>query len=138
MFKYEDILARIHAGESTEDIVKEFTDAVNKAEAEAAKSKANAARKQAGEELIAAVRKYLEIAHPDLAADMDSRVTDVDAYLDLLDTSLTGVMMLKNFKLDDLFGSHLHPITVKSADADSKKPLDLDAAIDSWLKSMGL
>ena len=133
MFKYEDILARIHSGESTEDIVKEFTEAVNKAEAEAAKSKANAARKQVGEELIAAVRNYLNIVHPDLAAEMDDKVTDVDVYLDMLDSSLKSVLMLKNLKIDNLFDSWL---PVNKAKVETKS--DLDAAIDTWLKKMGL
>ena len=133
MFKYEDILARIHSGESTEDIVKEFTEAVNKAEAEAAKSKANAARNEAGKKLIAAVREYLEIAHPDLAAEMGDKATDVDAYLDMLDSSLKSVLMLKNFKMDNLFNSWL---PTNKAKVETKS--DLDAAIDTWLKKMGL
>ena len=137
MFKYEDILARIHSGESTEDIVKEFTEAVNKAEAEAAKSKANAARKQAGEELIAAVRNYLNIVHPDLAAEMGDKVTDVDAYLDMLDSSLKSVLMLKNFKIDNLFGSWF-PTNKAKVEIDTVTKSDLDAAIDTWLKKMGL
>ena len=137
MFKYEDILARIHAGESTEDIVKEFTAAVNKAEAEAAKSKAKEARNEAGKKLIAAVREYLEIAHPDLAADMSDKTTDVDAYLDLLDSSLKGMVMLKNFKIDNLFDSWL-PTNKTKVEADTVTKADLDAAIDTWLKKMGL
>ena len=137
MFKYEDILARIHAGESTEDIVKEFTAAVNKAEAEAAKSKAKEARNEAGKKLIAAVREYLEIAHPDLAAEMGDKVADVDAYLDMLDSSLKSVLMLKNLKIDNLFDSWF-PVNKTKVETDMVTKSDLDAAIDIWLKKMGL
>ena len=97
MYSVEDILARLQKGETQEDIVKEFTDAMNKASQEKAKKdqeteakmKKDAARKRAGEELMAAVRNYLEVAHPDLAAEVKYDATAANDYLDLLDIQRT-------------------------------------------------
>lgn len=140
MYSVEDILARLQKGESQEDIVKEFTDAMNKAskkkakkdqEAEAKKEK-DAARQKAGEELAAAVRKYLEIAHPDLAADIKYDAKATNDYLDLLDNSLKSIAALKSIdwdkKIDDalevFFGSPKKDPTKKSA----------DDILSAWLK----
>lgn len=139
MYSVEDILVRLQKGESQEDIVKEFTDAMNKASAEKAKKdqeteakmKKDAARKQAGEELMAAVRHYLEVAHPDLAAEVKYDAKAADDYLDLLDSSLRSIMALKSIDWDKLVDSSFDRIF----SAPKTKPT-ADDILDAWIKKI--
>lgn len=135
MYSVEDILARLQKGESQEDIVKEFTDAMNKASQEKAKkdqeTEAKAARKQAGEELILAVRKYLKVAHPEIAADVRYDTMAVDEYLDLLDSSLRGIVALKSIDWDKMIDDSLDKIF----SAPKTKPT-ADDILNAWIKKI--
>ena len=139
MYSVEDILARLQKGETQEDIVKEFTDAMNKASTEKAKKdqeaeaklKKEALRKQAGEELLAAVRHYLEVAHPDLAAEVKYDATAANDYLDLLDNSLRGIMALKNIDWDKMIDDSLDKIF----SAPKTKPT-ADDILNAWIKKI--
>ena len=139
MYSVEDILARLQRGESQEDIVKEFTDAMNKASTEKAKKdqeaevkiKKDAARKKAGEELMAAVRNYLEVAHPDLAAEVKYDATTTNDYLDLLDNSLRGIMALKSIDWDKMIDDSLDRIF----SAPKTKPT-ADDILKAWVKKI--
>ena len=143
MFSVEDILARLHRGESQEDIVKEFTDAMNEASKEKAKKdqeaeakiKKDAARKQAGEELMAAVRHYLEVAHPDIAADIKYDATATNEYLDLLDNSLRSIMALKSIDWDKVMGD---PFEMFFGAPKIEKPTkkSADDILDAWIKKI--
>lgn len=139
MYSVEDILARLQKGENQEDIVKEFTDAMNKASKEKAKKdqeaeariKKDAARKKAGEELMAAVRNYLEVAHPDLAAEVKYDATAANDYLDLLDNSLRGIMALKNIDWDKMIDDSLDKIFGMP----KTKPT-ADDILNAWIKKI--
>lgn len=139
MYSVEDILARLQKGESQEDIVKEFTDAMNKASTEKAKKdqeteakiKKDAARKKAGEELMAAVRHYLEVAHPDLAAEVKYDATAANDYLDLLDSSLKSIMAFKSLDWDKLVDDSLDKIF----SAPKTKPT-ADDILNAWIKKI--
>lgn len=139
MYSVEDILVRLQKGESQEDIVKEFTDAMNKASAEKtkkdqeaeAKLKKDAARKKAGEELMAAVRNYLEVAHPDLAAEVKYDETAANDYLDLLDKSLRSIMAFKSLDWDKLVDSSFDRIF----SAPKTKPT-ADDILNAWIKKI--
>lgn len=135
MYSVEDILARLQKGESQEDIVKEFTDAMNKASQEKAKkdqeTEAKIARKQAGEELMAAVRHYLEVAHPGIAADIKYDETATNDYLDLLDNSLRSIMAFKNMDWDKLVDSSFDRIF----GAPKTKPT-ADDILNAWIKKI--
>lgn len=135
MYSVEDILARLQKGESQEDIVKEFTDAMNKASQEKAKkdqeTEAKIARKQAGEELILAVRKYLKVAHPEIAADVRYDTMAVDEYLDLLDSSLRSIMAIKSLDWEKLVDSSFDRIF----SAPKTKPT-ADDILNAWIKKI--
>lgn len=139
MYSVEDILARLQKGESQEDIVKEFTDAMNKASQEKAKkdqeTEAKIARKQAGEELLAAVRHYLEVAHPGLAADINYDATAADDYLDLLDNSLRSIMALKSIDWDKVMGD---PFEMFFGTPKIEKPTkkSADDILNAWIKKI--
>ena len=139
MYSVEDILARLQKGESQEDIVKEFTDAMNKASQEKAKkdqeAEAKAARKQAGEELLAAVRHYLEVAHPDLAAEVKYDATAADDYLDLLDNSLKSIVALKSIDWDKVMGD---PFEMFFGAPKIEKPIkkSADDILNAWIKKI--
>lgn len=143
MYSVEDILARLQKGESQEDIVKEFTDAMNKASQEKAKKdqeteakmKKDALRKQAGEELLAAVRHYLEVAHPGLAADINYDATAADDYLDLLDNSLRSIMALKSIDWDKVMGD---PFEMFFGTPKIEKPTkkSADDILNAWIKKI--
>ena len=139
MYSVEDILARLQKGESQEDIVKEFTDAMNKASQEKAKkdqeTEAKIARKQAGEELLAAVRHYLEVAHPGLAADINYDETAADDYLDLLDNSLRSIMALKSIDWDKVMGD---PFEMFFGTPKIEKPTkkSADDILNAWIKKI--
>ena len=139
MYSVENILARLQKGESQEDIVKEFTDAMNKASQEKAKkdqeAEAKAARKQAGEELLAAVRHYLEVAHPDLAAEVKYDATAADDYLDLLDNSLKSIVALKSIDWDKVMGD---PFEMFFGAPKIEKPIkkSADDILNAWIKKI--
>ena len=139
MYSVEDILARLQKGESQEDIVKEFTDAMNKASQEKAKkdqeAKAKLARKQAGEELIAAVRRYLEIVHPDIAAEVKYGATATNDYLDLLDNSLKSIVALKSIDWDKVMGD---PFEMFFGAPKIEKPIkkSADDILNAWIKKI--
>ena len=139
MYSVEDILARLQKGESQEDIVKEFTDAMNKASQEKARkdqeTEAKAARKQAGEELLAAVRHYLEVAHPDLAAEVKYDATAADDYLDLLDNSLKSIVALKSIDWDKVMGD---PFEMFFGAPKIEKPIkkSADDILNAWIKKI--
>lgn len=139
MYSVEDILARLQKGETQEDIVKEFTDAMNKASQEKAKkdqeAEAKAARKQAGEELILAVRKYLKVAHPEIAADVRYDTMAVDEYLDLLDKSLKSIVALKSIDWDKVMGD---PFEMLFGAPKIEKPIkkSADDILNAWIKKI--
>ena len=139
MYSVENILARLQKGESQEDIVKEFTDAMNKASQQKAKkdqeTEAKIARKQAGEELLAAVRHYLEVAHPGLAADINYDATAADDYLDLLDNSLRSIMALKSIDWDKVMGD---PFEMFFGTPKIEKPTkkSADDILNAWIKKI--
>ena len=137
MFNYEDILTRLKNGESEEDIAKEFTEALNKANVEKskreAKEKAEKEKRKAGEEMIAAIFNYLRVAHPEIAADMDN--VDVDSYLSILDSTITSLAKLRTFDYSSLFDEIKIPSSTSTAKVVANKK-SVDDILNDWLKGL--
>ena len=136
MYKFEDILTRLQNGESEEDIVKDFTKAMNKASEEkskrAEKEKTAAARRAAGEKLIAATREYVSVAHPDLVQYLDDKDTDIDSYLNMLDNGLKSIMALKN--VADMFSDERIDSMFEMPKLDRPSA---DDVLSRWIKKLG-
>ena len=114
---YEEIMARIAAGESEEAIVKEFTDNINKANAELRaraeeEAKAKAAKAKAAEAEANAKREELERHKNNLATDiadalneyamacgLDNPEVDMEDVRELLDAMMDLVPAIKNLQV---------------------------------------
>lgn len=123
---YSDILARIQKGENPEDIVKEFTDNINKAQAEiaaqeAAKVKEDAKSKKKDEIAVAiahALNEYIAISGIEADKLRGAEVRE------LLDEVLPFVDTLKNVKV------HVAKTAPKTLDS-------ADKILRGWLRDLG-
>lgn len=125
---YNDIIARIQKGESADAIAKEFTDNLNKAQAEIkkqeeAKKTADAKSKKLDEISIAvahALNEYIKVAGIEGAEQV--RGSDVR---EILDEFLPLFKSLKN-------------VEVKVSNIDTPKALkSADKILSNWLKELG-
>ena len=139
---YEEIMARIAAGESEEAIVKEFTDSINKANAELAakreaeekekmaaaeRSKNNALKNSICADIADALNEYAVVSgmeNPGIAPD-DVRET--------LDSVLELVPMLKNLSIQIATPKKTHKVGI----AGKGKP-NLDDVFADFFKSLGI
>lgn len=124
---YNDIVAMLAAGKTTEEIAKEFTDALNKAAAEqkAAEeaAKKNEAKSKKMDEISMAIAHALnEYAVVAGIPDVKLRGTEVR---DILDEFLPIIEQFKNVK-------------VHVSKADSKKMKSIDDIFVDFFKSMGI
>lgn len=123
---YNDILTRIQKGENPEDIVKEFTDNINKAQAEvaaeAAKKKEENAKSEKKDEIAGTIAHALNeyIAISGIEAD-ELRGAEVR---ELLDEVLPFVDTLKNVKV------HVTKTAPKTLDS-------ADKILRGWLRDLG-
>lgn len=124
---YEEIIARIQKGENPEAIVKEFTDNMNKAQAEVAAAKEaeakNEAKSKKMDEISATIAQALnEYAVVAGIPDVKLRGAEVR---DILDEFLPVIESLKDVKI------HV-------AKADPKKIKSIDDIFTDFFKSIGI
>ena len=124
---YNDIVARIKQGEDPEAIVKEFTDNINKAQAEVAAeaeaTKASEAKSKKMDEISIAIAHALnEYAGVAGIPDVKLRGAEVRS---ILDEFLPVIESLKNVKI------HV-------AKANPKKTKSIDDVFTDFFKSMGI
>lgn len=124
---YEEIIARIQKGENPEAIVKEFTDNMNKAQAEVAAAKEAAAKNEAkskkmDEISIAIAHALNEYAVVAGIPDVKLRGAEVRS---ILDEFLPVIEQFKNVKI------HV-------AKAEPKKMKSIDDVFTDFFKSMGI
>ena len=124
---YEEIIARIQKGEDPEAIVKEFTDNMNKAQAEMAAAKEAAAKNEAkskkmDEISIAIAHALNEYAVVAGIPDVKLRGAEVRT---ILDEFLPVIEQFKNVKI------HV-------AKAEPKKMKSIDDVFTDFFKSMGI
>jgi hypothetical protein len=124
---YEEIIARIQKGENPEAIVKEFTDNINKAQAEVAAAKEaeakNEAKSKKMDEISVAIAHALnEYAVVAGIPDVKLRGAEVRS---ILDEFLPVIESLKDVK-------------VHVAKANPKKMKSIDDVFADFFKSMGI
>ena len=124
---YEEIIARIQKGENPEAIVKEFTDNMNKAQAEVAAAKEaeakNEAKSKKMDEISIAIAHALnEYAVVAGIPDVKLRGAEVRS---ILDEFLPVIESLKNIK-------------VHVAKANPKKTKSIDDVFTDFFKSIGI
>lgn len=124
---YEEIIARIQKGENPEAIVKEFTDNINKAQAEVAAAKEaeakNEAKSKKMDEISIAIAHALnEYAVVAGIPDVKLRGAEVRS---ILDEFLPVIESLKNVK-------------VHVAKANPKKTKSIDDVFTDFFKSIGI
>lgn len=124
---YEEIIARIQKGENPEAIVKEFTDNMNKAQAEVAAAKEaeakNEAKNKKMDEISIAIAHALnEYAVVAGIPDVKLRGAEVRS---ILDEFLPVIESLKNVK-------------VHVAKANPKKTKSIDDVFTDFFKSIGI
>ena len=124
---YEEIMARIQKGENPEAIVKEFTDNMNKAQAEVAAAKEaeakNEAKSKKMDEISATIAQALnEYAVVAGIPDVKLRGAEVR---DILDDFLPVIESLKDVKI------HV-------AKTNPKKMKSIDDVFTDFFKSMGI
>ena len=126
---YNDIVARIQKGENPEDIVKEFTDNINKAQAEVraaneAKAKEDAKSKKKDEIAVAiahALNEYIAISGVEAEKLRGAEVRE------LLDEVLPFVDALKNVKIH----------VANAAPKGQAKLQSADDVFEDFFKSLG-
>ena len=126
---YNDIVARIQKGENPEDIVKEFTDNMNKAQAEVraaneAKAKEDAKSKKKDEIAVAiahALNEYIAISGIEAEKLRGAEVRE------LLDEVLPFIDALKNVKVH----------VAKAAPKVQTKLQSADDVFEDFFKSLG-
>ena len=124
---YEEIIARIQKGENPEAIVKEFTDNINKAQAEVAAAKEaevkNEAKSKKMDEISIAIAHALnEYAVVAGIPDVKLRGAEVRS---ILDEFLPVIESLKNVK-------------VHVAKANPKKTKSIDDVFADFFKNLGI
>lgn len=127
LMNYEEIIARIQKGENPEAIVKEFTDNMNKAQAEVAAAKEaeakNEAKSKKMDEISIAIAHALnEYAVVAGIPDVKLRGAEVRQILDEF------LPVIENFK----------NIKVHVAKAEPKKMKSIDDVFTDFFKSMGI
>ena len=139
---YEEIMARIAAGESEEAIVKEFTDNINKANAELAakreaeekekaaaaeRSKNNALKNSICADIADALNEYAVVS------GMENPGIEPDDVRETLDSVLELVPMLKNLSIQIATPKKTHKVGI----AGKGKP-NLDDVFADFFKSLGI
>ena len=137
---YEEIAAMLAAGKSEEDIVKEFTDNLNKANAEVA------AKREAEEKMAAAERSKNNALKNSICADiadalneyavvsgMENPNIEPDDVRETLDSVLELVPMLKNLSIQIATPKKTHKVGVAG-----KGKSNFDDVFADFFKSLGI
>ena len=122
---YEDIVARIQNGENAEDIVKEFTDSINKAQKEVAAAKEAEAKKELKSQkldeismtIAQAINEYMVVS------GVEAEKLRSDDVRELLDKFLPLMDWVKNIN-----------IKVSTSTPKAISLNDADKIIANWLK----
>ena len=122
---YEDIVARIQNGENAEDIVKEFTDSINKAQKEVAAAKEAEAKKELKSQkldeismtIAQAINEYMVVS------GVEAEKLRSDDVRELLDKFLPLMDWVKNIN-----------IKVSTSTPKAISLNDADKVIANWLK----
>lgn len=122
---YEDIVARIQNGENAEDIVKEFTDSINKAQKEVAAAKEAEAKKELKSQkldeismtIAQAINEYM------IVSGVEAEKLHSDDVRELLDKFLPLMDWVKNIN-----------IKVSTSTPKAISMNDADKVIANWLK----
>jgi len=139
---YEEIAAMLAAGKSEEDIVKEFTDNLNKANAEVAakreaeeKEKAAAAERNKNNALKNSICADIADALNEYAvvSGMENPGIEPDDVREILDSVLELVPMLKNLSIQIATPKKTHKVGI----AGKGKP-NLDDVFADFFKSLGI
>lgn len=140
MYKQEDIFKALQAGANPDDLVRQFTDAMNAAinqkNAEDQKKKATYAQKVARmQEIIDTIGDYFKDFYPGLPAEGLSDFASANALVEEIDETIDKLMQVQ-----DTFSQFMNPPTGDKkgqlAAAPTKK--DAEAALQKFLKSNGL
>lgn len=141
MYKQEDIFKALQAGANPDDLVRQFTDAMNAAisqkNAEDQKKKATYAQKVARmQEIIDTIGDYFKDLYPELPAEGLSDYADANALVEEVDKAIEGVIQMQ-----DTFARFMNPPTGDkkgqlAAAASTKQ--DAEMALKKFLKSNGL
>ena len=137
---YEEIAAMLAAGKSEEDIVKEFTDNLNKANAEVA------AKREAEEKMAAAERNKNNALKNSICADiadalneyavvsgMENPGIEPDDVRETLDSVLELVPMLKNLSIQIATPKKTHKVGIAG-----KGKSNFDDVFTDFFKSLGI
>lgn len=139
---YEEIAAMLAAGKSEEDIVKEFTDNLNKANAEVAakreaeekekaaaaeRSKNNALKNSICADIADALNEYAVVS------GMENPGIDPDDVRETLDSVLELVPMLKNLSIQIATPKKTHKVGVAG-----KGKSNFDDVFADFFKSLGI
>jgi hypothetical protein len=137
---YEEIAAMLAAGKSEEDIVKEFTDNLNKANAEVA------AKRETEEKMAAAERNKNNALKDSICADiadalneyavvsgMENPGIEPDDVRETLDSVLELVPMLKNLSIQIATPKKTHKVGVAG-----KGKSNFDDVFADFFKSLGI
>lgn len=133
MYKQEDIFKALQAGANPDDLVRQFTDAMN-----AAINQKNAtyAQKVARmQEIIDAIGDYFKDFYPGLPAEGLSDYADANALVAEIDETIDKLMQVQ-----DTFSQFMNPPTGDKKGQLAAAPLKKDAetALRKFLKSNGL
>ena len=138
MYNVNDLLAKIQAGSTPDDLANEFATALNLAmdldkknkEAELQKAK-EAELDGYVNDMIVAMNNYLKASNPEVAAlmDDDDDLIDPAELRKMLDASIATALLA--VKLAD-------GLDVKPSPSPSKAPKTSDDAISQFLKNFGL
>lgn len=91
MINTEDILAQLAQGKTPEDIAKEMTEALNKAQAEYDKKQANSQKRMDMAAIIDAAVNYLMTYHPDAKLTAEIDLSSPDKIDDMIDNGIKAV-----------------------------------------------
>ena len=124
---YEEIMARIQKGENPEAIVKEFTDNINKAQAEVAAAKEAEAKNEAKSKKMDEIS--IAIAHA---------LNEYAVVADIPDVKLRGAEV--RTILDEFLPviESLKDVKIHVAKANPKKTKSIDDVFTDFFKSMGI
>ena len=128
---YEEILARIQGGENAEDIVKEFTDNINKAQAEIEAAKKEDAKSKRLDEIAFAISHALNEYMLVAGFEDTEKLCAADVRV-MLDEFLPVIDLVKDIKVK---------VVQKPMTKLAKKPnknYNIDDVFADFFKSMGI
>lgn len=135
MINTEDILAQLAQGKTPEDIAKEMTDALNKAQAEYDKKQANTQKRMDMAAIIDAAVHYLMTYYPDAKLTAEIDLSSPEKIDDMIDGGVKAVDdMVELYNKLDVLASQigkLSDLTFPLHQAPTAKIKDTDSNVKS-------